>query len=447
LQLTERLSIRRADPATELPDSVRAFEDDRVGFLLRAAEEGDYVPFRVRKKRSVLVNDPALIEEIMVSAKAGDFSKDYLTDLIPPLIRRNLLLRDPDSWLAERRMAQPAFHHDRMVTYARVMAEEADKLADGWSDGQEVDVAHAMRRLTLQILCRVLFDVDVASISGEAATLIDLLLDEIDARVSRPRRGLGLARPADVRLVIRLARLERQLDAIIRERRRATTPRADLLSQLAQRRDAAGRLLSTARIRLVVVPLFFAGHETTAMALTWALHLLAIHPDAERSVLNEVAGVLGHRRPGPADVSALGYLGWVFNETLRLYPPIWGFGRQAIRPTSVGQHEVDEGTVLWISQYVLSRDRRWFEDPAAFIPERWAEGFARTLPRCVFIPFGVGSRRCLGGTFATWEAAMVLATLIRRFELRPVSREPVSANPSFTLRPRGGLRMRVRRRR
>ena len=103
--------------------------------------------------------------------------------------------------------------------------------------------------------------------------------------------------------------------------------------------------------------------------------------------------------------------------------------------------------MLWISQYVLSRDRRWFDDPEAFIPERWAEGFARTLPRCVFIPFGVGSRRCLGGTFATWEAAMVLATLIRRFELRPVSREPVAANPSFTLRPRGGLRMRVRRRR
>jgi cytochrome P450 len=448
LQLTEPARVETAPLAEELPDSVREFENDRLGFLLDAARrDGEFARFRVRNKPSALITDPTLVEEVMVGGKAGQFSKDYLSDLIPALFRRNLLLDRPDSWLAERRMAQPAFHHDRLVTYARVMAEEAEKLTETWRDGEEVELAHAMRRLTLQILCRVLFDADVTAISSEAATLIDLLLDEIDARVSRPRRGLGLVRPADVRLLFRVAKLERQLDKLISERRHEPLARADLLSQLAHSRDAAGRLLTSGRIRLVVVPLFFAGHETTAMALTWAQYLLAHHQREEAKVLEEIDSVLGGRRPGPADVAELAYLGNVFNETLRLYPPIWGFGRQAVQPTEIGPHSIAPGTVLWISQYVMSRDPRWFDAADDFIPERWEGGFARSLPRCAFIPFGVGSRRCLGGTFATWEAAVVLATILRRFELRPATTTRAVPNPSFTLRPRGGLRMRLRKRR
>jgi cytochrome P450 len=420
-------------------DSVREFEADRLGFLSNAARQfGDFVPFRLRGKQAVLISHPEFLDEVLAGARARDFSKDYLTDLIPALVRRHLLLRDPDSWLTERRLSQPAFHHDRLVGYARVIVEEAERMVAAWLSVDRLQVTTATRRLTLQILCRTLFDVDISEQSGHAAELIDLLLKQIDARVARRGAAL-LAVPSDLRLLIRLLRLERELNGVIRERRLRPDGRPDLLSQLSQMLGPAGAPLSNGRIRNVVAPLFFAGHETTAMSLAWTLDLLARYPDCQRRAREEVDRVLGSRSVTQADIGALTYLGWVINEALRLYPPIWGFGRQAIRSTSVGPYRLPTGTILWMSQWVIQRDPRWFERPDQFLPERWADGLAKRLPRGAYFPFGAGPRRCLGGTFATWEITLVLATVLRRVRLDLDGRADIVPEPSFTLRPRGAL--------
>jgi cytochrome P450 len=438
-----------AGPLGLAGDSTPDFEADRLGFLTRAAQQfGDFVPFRVGRDQMVLVSDPELIAEALVSPASRDFSKDYLTELIPPLIRRHLLLKDADSWLIERHLSQPAFHHDRLLDYARVIVQEAENMADGWPGGGRLELTASTRRLTLQILCRTLFDWDIAAQSARAAALVDIVLDEIDSRVSRRHLGAGLLTlPADLRLLWGLRQLERELERLIRERRRDGEGRVDLLSKLVLMRDEAGAPLSSGRIRYVMYPLFFAGHETTAMGLAWALYLLARNPEVESRALEELDRVLGDRQVTAADIPSLPYLGGVVNEALRLYPPIWGFGREAIRPTRLGPHPVPVGTVLWFSQWVMHRDPRWFDEPQRFSPERWGDGLGRRLPRCVYLPFGVGSRRCLGATFAVWEATLLLATVLRRFELRVAAGSRAVPEPSFTLRPRGGLWMDVRSRR
>jgi cytochrome P450 len=434
-------------PARAGGDSLADFDGDRLGFLTRAAQEfGDFVPFRLGRRQAVLVNRPEFIEEILVSPRSKDFSKDYLTELIPPLVRRHLLLKDADSWLVERRMAQPAFHHERLVSYAKVMRDEADRMVSGWADGDRIDVLGASRRLTLNILCRTLFDVDISALSRQAAALIDLLLNQIDARVTRQHRNLARLRsaPEDLKLLVRLVRIERMLDDLIRERRSDPDHRPDLLSRLAKMATSDGSLVDSSRVRYVVVPLFFAGHETTAVSLAWTLFLIVLHPKTQTKVREELDRVLGDRAVADSDIASLTYLGSVVMESLRLYPPIWGFGRQAVQATRVGPYVVPEGTIVWMSQWVMHRDSRWFEHPDDFIPERWSDGLPKRLPKCVFSPFGAGSRRCLGGTYAVWETTLVLATVLRRFRLDLDSGVEIAPQPSFTLRPSKGLSMIVR---
>jgi cytochrome P450 len=420
---------------------MQPFEQDRLGFVTRLAREhGDFAPFRVGPERAVLLSHPDLVEEVLMSPRSRDFSKDYLTALMPPLIRRHLLLGDPDSWLDERHLAQPAFHHDRLRAYAGVMADEAERMAAGWRSGDVLDVAAATRRLTVLILCRSLFDVDLRRQAARSAELIDLVLEEIDERVSRLEHRPLLPSLRDVRLGWGVARLERELNRLIKARRAAANGRADLLTELV-RSSPLGRS-GKQRIRQVVVPVFFAGHETTAMALAWTLYLLAAHQDAQARVVAELDAAGGSGPLAPDTISRLAFLGAVFTESLRLYPPAWGFGRRAVRPTEVGGYPIPPGTVMWISQWVLHRDGRWFEEPEAFRPERWLDGLQRRLPRCAFIPFGAGSRRCLGSTFANWEAVLCLAAVLRGFEVRLTEDRDVRPRPSLTLRP-AGLRLAV----
>jgi cytochrome P450 len=272
--------------------------------------------------------------------------------------------------------------------------------------------------------------------------MIDLVLDEIDERVSRLERRSLLPSVRDLRLALGVTRLERVLSGIMNERRANPDGRSDLLTELVRRwPDPA----DAEKVRQVVAPLFFAGHDTTAMALAWTLYLLATDQAAQARVVAELENVAGEAALTPDLIPLLTYLGAVFSESLRLFPPAWGFGRRAVRATEIGGYEIPAGTVVWISQWVLHRDARWFERPDAFVPERWLDGIARRLPRCAFIPFGAGSRRCLGSTFANWEAVLSLAAILRRFELSVPDGVRVRPKPSLTLRP-VGLSLAVRAR-
>lgn len=407
---------------------------DRLGFLTRLAREyGDFVPMKVRSTDVVLVSDPALIEE-MLFARAADFSKNNLSDFFAPALRRFLLFEESTSWLEQRRLAQPALRPDRLPAYTAIMAARAEHMCDGWTDGQTVDAVAAMRSLTLDILARTLFDLDLAQIGIEAPAIFDAILEDVGARAFSPIYLSFLPTGSNLRFRTRFKRAQELVNELIATRRREADGRTDLLSALVRQRTADGREFTDDDVKLTLLPLAFAGHETTSMALSWALRLLADHPDMQGRLRAEVRSVVGERPVTGDDVPRLPFTGAVLHETLRMYPPIWGFGRSAVRDTVLGPYSIPAGTTIFASQWVLHRDRRYFDDPEAFNPDRWEGGLASRLPRCAFMPFGAGPRRCLGSTFAVLEAVIALATVCARFELRPTGgRQPV-LEPLITLR-------------
>jgi cytochrome P450 len=416
--------------------NLRDIREDRLGFFRRCAELGDFVPFRVGKRQVVFLNHPDLIE-VVVSKRAGDYSKNYLSDFFHPILKKQLLLSETDSWLEQRRLAHPVLRPDRLTGYADTMAAFTARMCDRWEDGRRLDIDAQMRRLTLEILAQTVFDVDVTREAAEAGDIVDAILDDVATRAGgRAYVPFVLPTPANLRLLRTLRRLDALMNELIDERRANAEGRDDLLSRLV-----ADLQRSNDDVKLTAIPLFFAGHETTAMTLTWTLYLLSHHPEVTARMLAEVDAVLGDRLPAMGDVRALRYIGCVVLEALRLYPPIWGFGRQAMRDTEIGPYRIPEGTTVFMSQWVLHRDRRWFEDPDAFRPERWEDGLERRLPRCVYVPFGAGPRRCLGNNFAVIEAVIALSIMCRRFRFDMVDPGHPEMEPLITLRPKRRIAM------
>jgi cytochrome P450 len=248
-------------------------------------------------------------------------------------------------------------------------------------------------------------------------------------------------------------RAARRLDAVIYaivERRRAELRRGqgpdDLLSVLLRAQDADGSGMTDQQLRDEVMTLLLAGHETTAVALTWTWYLLARHPAVEAALLSELRSVLGDRAPHPDDLAALPYTNQVVAEAMRLFPPAWAVAREAVEPVRIGDTNVPPGTICIMSQWIIQRDGRFFDRAELFAPERWSGDLARRLPRFAYFPFGGGPRVCLGSSFALTEAMLVLATVAPRFHLELAPGQRVVPWPSITLRPRGGLRVVVRER-
>jgi cytochrome P450 len=204
--------------------------------------------------------------------------------------------------------------------------------------------------------------------------------------------------------------------------------------------------MSDQQLRDELVTLMLAGHETTALTLSYGFYLLARHPEAERRLAAEVEDVLGGRPPAVADVPHLRYAEWVVRESMRLYPPAWGLGREAITDCEVAGYHVPRGTQLWLTQWVVHRDGRWFAEPDAFRPERWDNDLVRRLPRCAYFPFGDGPRVCIGVNFAMMEAVLILAAVAQRFRLTLASERPLELEPTITLRPKDGILMRTEQR-
>lgn len=245
---------------------------------------------------------------------------------------------------------------------------------------------------------------------------------------------------------LRFRRAIRYLDALIYniiQRRRANgEDTGDLLSMLLGVRDKeTGEGMSDRQLRDEVMTIFLAGHETTANALSWTWHLLASHPEVEAKLHEELGETLAGRPPSVADLPRLRYTEAVVTESMRLYPPAWAFGREALEDCEIGGYRVPAGTQLIMSQWVAHRDPRYFDAPEMFRPERWESGLSERLPRYAYFPFGGGPRLCIGRSFARMEAVLLLATLAQKFRLRHVPGEYIAPQPSVTLRPKNGMRM------
>lgn len=424
------------------------FRKDSLRFLDQCAREyGDIVRMRFAFIPVYVLNNPDYIESVLV-AQNRHFIKSEGVRQLKGLLGNGLLTSEGDFWRRQRRLSQPAFHHQRIAAYGDVMVDLTRQMLDRWRAGETRDLHKEMMRLTLAIAAKTLFS---AEVDGDAA-VVDTVFAEIVQYLNDRLSSLAYLLPESLPLPqnIRYRRAVRQLDEvvyrIINQRRASGEDRGDLLSMLLQAQDEDGSQMTDKQLRDEVMTLFLAGHETTAVLLSWTGYLLSQHPAVEQKLADEVEAVLGGRAPTVADLPQLRYAEWVIQETLRLYPPAWLLGREPLQDCEFGGFRVPKGSILLMSPWVMHRDARYFENPAAFNPDRWANGLAKTLPRFAYFPFGGGPRLCIGNQFAMMEAVLVLVSIIQRYRLNLAPGQQVIPQPLVTLRPGSDIKMQLSRR-
>ena len=437
---------RRGPRGHRLLGSLPDLNRDQLGLYARCAREyGDVVPLRLGPTRGVLIYHPDVIEEAFV-ARSRDFVKTRGVRMLRTLVGDGLLLSEGELWLRQRRLVQPAFHRQRVAGYGEVMADLATRRAAQWSDGAVVSVHDEMMAITQAIVAKTLFDADV---SDESAAIGDAAREVAEFFASRVGSLLLLLpRWVPTPAHLRLRRAVQHLDAVvfrmIAARRQSGADRGDLMSILLHAQDADdGSRMTDQQLRDEVMTLFLAGHETTAVALTWTWYLLAQHPEEDARLAEELRAVLGGRPPAVSDLPALRCAEMVVTESMRLYPPAYALSRAAVTATEAGGHPLAPGEVFIAPTWVVHRDPRWYDAPEAFRPERWEGDLARRLPRFGYFPFGGGPRQCIGNSFAQMEALLILAAIAQRFRLELLPGPPVRTAPSVTLRPGSPIPMRL----
>ena len=416
---------------------------DHLGFVLDTARRyGDFVPLKFGRRTAVLLSNPRDVEDVLVT-RQRNFTKGYFYRILGPLLGNGLLTSEGDFWLRQRRLAQPAFHRQRINSYAETMVRFTQELLASWRAGQVRDVHDDMMQLTLRIVGQTLFDADILANAPEVGHALPTALHELNQQMSGPEFVLpsGIPTPSRVRLRRAVARLDPLVLGIIAQRRASGEDRGDLLSALLRAQDEDGSRMTDTQLRDEAMTIILAGHETTALALSWTWYLLSEHPAIRSRLAEELASVLDGRPPSLADVPRLPYAEAVLLETMRLYPPIYGIGRESIADMELGGHHLPAGTNVYMLAWVIQRDQRYFERPDDFVPERWLDGLAKRLPRFAYFPFGGGPRLCIGQPFAMLEAILLLSTIAQSWHLTLQPGHPVELHPALTLRPKHGLKV------
>jgi cytochrome P450 len=424
--------------------SLFAIRRDPIGFLAQsAAEYGDFVRFRAGRSLVFFFRHPDQVKDLLVTQQHA-FKKGRGLEWAKNFLGNGLLTSEGEFHTRQRRLSQPAFHRQRIQSYARVMTEHAQRTRDRWRAGETLEVGHEMMELTMSVVAKTLFDADVA---GEAREIGRSLTDIISLfhRFNMPFAGIvqKLPLPSNLRFRQARARLDRTIYRIIAERRRSPGDRGDLLSMLllATDEEGDGTGMTDLQLRDEVMTLFLAGHETTANALAWTFYLLSENPEPEARLHAELDRVLAGRIPGVDDLPQLRYTEQVVAESMRLYPPAWALGRRAIRDVEIGGCPVPAGSYVLASAFITQRDARFFPDPLRFDPDRFAAEARAARPRFAYFPFGGGARNCIGEPFAWMEGTLLLAVLAQKWRLRLVPGHPVEPQPLITLRPRYGIKM------
>jgi len=427
---------------------ILAMTRDPLKFLMKAAADyGPIVHFMLGPQHTVLVNDPEHIDGILV-AHDWNFVKGRGLQRASRVLGRGLLTSEGNFHRRQRRLAQPAFHKQRIAGYAAVMTEYAARTRDRWKDGETLDVAQEMMRLTLAIVAKTLFDADVESEAAEIGQALTEIL-KIFETFSSPLTDIldKLPTPGNRRVTRARQRLDETIYRIIEERRQSGADRGDLLSMLLLAQDEEGSGgMSDEQLRDELMTLFLAGHETTANALAWTWYLLSQNPEAESRLHAELDRVLDGKLPSVEDVPRLDYVERVLTESMRCYPPVWVMGRRALGSYKVGEYTIPAGSIVLMSQYLMHHNELYYPEPFKFDPERWLPEARAARPKYSYFPFGGGPRLCIGEQFAWMEGILIIATLGQRWKLRRTTSQPVGLQPLITLRPRNGLRMVLERR-
>ena len=424
-----------------LGGNVREYARDPLGFLSRCVREyGDIVELRFMGQRIYLLSDPGLIQYVLVENNRN-FTKTRILKRNRRLLGEGLLTSEGEFWRRQRRLAQPAFHRRRVAAYGEVMAAFAERSLEAWRDGQTIDVHDEMMHLTLEIVAKCLFDAEVGARASDVGRAMKVALEDFSSQRRLIRIPKSIPTPHNIRFEMAARRLDEIVGTIIENRRKSEEDWGDLLSMLMLAEDESGERMTDRQLRDEVMTLFLAGHETTANALSWTFWLLSLNPEAQAKLAEELARVLGGRPPTISDLPDLPYVERVVKESMRLYPPAWVVGREAIAECEVGGYQMAGGTTALMSQWVMHRDPRYHADPQRFDPDRWTAGYEKALPRFAYFPFGGGARQCIGASFAMVEACLILATVAQHYRMDLALGQRVEPYASITLRPKEGVRM------
>jgi cytochrome P450 len=429
---------------------------NQLAFLQKMKREhGDIVRFRIGPQEIWLLSHPDHIREALVVSQRK-FMKGRGLQMAKKLLGEGLLTSEGEFHLRQRRLAQPAFHRQRIAAYATTMVDYTAQLRDRWkaySSGQPFDMSEEMMRLTLRIAGKTLFDAEVENEAREVGQALTDLISTFE-RITNPLAALleKLPLPGNRRFDKAKRTLDDIIYRIISERRRAIAEcgedRGDLLSMLllAQDEEQGSGGMTDQQVRDEAITLFLAGHETTANLLTWTWYLLSQNPQAEAKLHAEIDTVLGDRLPTFEDVAKLRYAEMVLAESMRLYPPAWILGRTALEDCEIGGCTVPRGSLVLMSQYIVHHDARFYPEPDKFDPERWTPEARETRPKFAYFPFGGGTRVCIGEAFAWMEGVLALTTLAQRWQPRLAPGHPIELHPLITLRPKYGMKMTLEKR-
>jgi cytochrome P450 len=426
---------------------------DALGFMMRTFQQyGNVSSYRLGPLRSHLIAHPDGVQRVL-QENVKNYTKDHLSyGMLRGLVGDGLLTSQGTFWLRQRRLAQPAFHRQRIAAMAQLMTAATSELIAGWdarvSSGELFDIGEEMMKLTLRIVGDALFG---TNIKAEAA-IVHRAFNELSAQYIHRFRTFNLLppvlpTPADRRYRQAMQELNDVVYRIIAERRRRNEDTGDLLSMLMLARDEeTGESMDDKQLRDEVLTMLLAGHETTATTMTWVWAMLDQHPHVAERLQNELDDVLDGRVPTVEDLPRLTYTRQVIDETMRLYPPVYILSRQVIADDEIGGYVIKGGTTVDISMYITHRHPDFWPNPERFDPERFTPDQIASRPRFAYFPFSGGPRQCIGNSFAQMEASLILATIGQRYRLRLPENHTIAFSPLVTLRPLGGLPVRVEQR-
>jgi cytochrome P450 len=455
-------------PTYKIPGKLlRQFIHDPINTLSNISRKyGDISYFKLGREHVYLINNPDYIEKVLIYDHRN-FKKGKRLQTAKAVLGEGLVTSEGDLHKRQRRLIQPIFHPKQIMSYSNTMINYATRTRDRWKDGDMVDVSEQMMQLTLGIICKAVLNYDIESEAqqvGKALTTVRKYSKRLQSPIGHVLDKIPVL-PA-----VRGAReAKKELDLLVYEliadRRRREEQGSnngknydeDLLSRLMEAQDSDSpnsnqEKMSDKQVRDEVMTIFIAGHETTANALTWTFYLLSQNQDIETKLHDEINSVLGdgssrnnvgNRIPTADDIPKLQYTEKVLRESMRLYPPVWTIGRRVENDYSVGEYTIPAGSSILMSQYVMHRNPKYYDQPEQFNPDRWTEEFKTHLPRFSYFPFGGGIRGCIGEPFAWMEGVLIIATIAQKWTMRLLPSQRIKLDPAITLRPRYGMKMKL----